>query len=238
VARESSVITLQDDNFATIVEAVKKGRAIYENIEKFTCYLISRNFTEVILILFGILFLGFDLLPLLALQILFINTFDEIMPAIALGLDPVRKNIMNRKPRNPKERILNRKNLILVLSLAVYMAVTAFLVFYFNNPLINLEKARTLTFTTIISMILFVPFIFRSLDESILKVGVFSNKLLILGVVVTLGLSLGAMYIPFFRGIFELTKLSFVDWIIPVVVAFSSVVFAEIIKKCCVRVKK
>ena len=83
VAKESSVMILQDDNFATITEAIKRGRTIYENIEKFTCYLISRNFTEIILIILGIIFLGFEFLPLLALQILFINTFDEIMPSIA-----------------------------------------------------------------------------------------------------------------------------------------------------------
>ena len=114
VAREASDMILQDDNFSTIVEAIKNGRAIYENIEKFTCYLISRNFTEVILIGLGIILLGFKFLPLLPLQILFINTFDEEMPAIALGLDPAREDIMNKPPRKVRRGILTRRNSILV----------------------------------------------------------------------------------------------------------------------------
>jgi len=231
VAKESSGIILQDDDFSTIVQAIEKGRTIYENIEKFTCYLLSRNFTEVILILFGLIFLGFDLLPLLALQILFINTFDEIMPAIALGLDPSNKDIMNKKPRNPNEKILNKKNLILIISLASYLAITSFLVFYLNNPLENLTKARTLTFATIMIMILFVPFIFRSLEKSLLKVKIFSNKLLLYGILITLIISLSTMYIPFFQEIFELSELTLLDWIIPLSVAFSSLIFGELIKK-------
>ena len=231
VAKESSVMILQDDNFATIAEAVKRGRTIYENIEKFTCYLISRNFTEVILIVLGIMFLGFEFLPLLALQILFINTFDEIMPAIALGLDPSRKGIMSKKPRKPNEKILKKRNLVLIITLASFMAIATFLIFSFNDPASNLEKARTLTFATIISMILFVPFVFRSLDESIIKIGIFSNKLLLVGIIGTLILSLSVMYIPFFQKIFELTTLGIKDWIIPLTAAFSTLIFAEVVKK-------
>jgi len=230
VAKESSVMVLQDDNFATIVEAVRGGRTIYENIEKFTCYLISRNFTEVILILLGIILLGFEFLPLLALQILFINTFDEIMPSIGLGLDPIRKGIMSKKPRSPTENILKKRNLILIICVAVFMAVASFLVFISNNPSTDIEKARTLTFATIVSIILFVPFAFRSLDESIFKVGILTNKLLIAGVFVTFLLTLSVMYIPFFQKVFELTTLSLSDWIIPLLVAFATLIFAEIIK--------
>ena len=231
VARESSVMVLQDDNFATIVEAIKRGRTIYENIEKFTTYLISRNFTEVLLILLGIILLGFEFLPLLAIQILFINTFDEIIPAIALGLDPIRKGIMSKKPRKPKENILKKRNLILIVSIAVFMALAAFLVFILNDPITYIAKARTLTFATIVSMILFVPFVFRSLDESIFKIGIFTNKLLLVGVFCTLLLTLSVMYIPFFQKIFEFTALSLKDWIVPLSVAFATFIFAEVIKK-------
>ena len=153
VARESSDMVLQDDNFAKIVEAVKRGRTIYENIEKFTCYLISRNFTEVILILLGITLLGFEFLPLLALQILFINMFDEIMPAIGLGLDPTREGIMSKNPRSPEVRILKKRNLILIVSIATIMASASFLVFVLGNPEVDTGKARTLTFAAIVSMI-------------------------------------------------------------------------------------
>ncbi|MBN1133959.1 MAG: cation-translocating P-type ATPase [Methanosarcinaceae archaeon] len=230
VAKESSVMVLQDDNFATIVEAVKLGRAIYENIEKFTCYLISRNFTEVILILLGITLLGFDFLPLLALQILFINTFDEIMPAIGLGLDPARGEIMYKRPRKPYEKILKKRNLILIVSIALVMGLASFMVFVLDNPTNQIEKARTLTFATIVSMILFVPFAFRSLEDSIFKIGIFTNKILVAGVFGTFLLTLSVMYIPFFQEILELTPLGVTDWLIPLFVALAAMGFAEVIK--------
>jgi len=230
VAKESSTMVLQDDNFASIVEAVRRGRTIYDNIEKFTTYLISRNFTEVILIIMGLLLLGFELIPLLALQIIFINTFDEIIPAIALGLDPPREGVMNKKPRNPKEKILKKQNLILIFSVALYMAVSSFLVFILDDPVSYLEKARTLTFATIISMILFVPFAFRSLEEPIYKLNILTNKLLILSPVIIFSLTVSVMYIPFFQDIFELSTLSVTDWIIPISVAFSALIFTEIMK--------
>ena len=233
VTRESADLILQDDNFATIVEAVRGGRTIYENIEKFTCYLISRNFTEVILIMLGIVLLGFKFLPLLALQILFINSFDEIMPSIALGLDPATKGIMQKPPRNPREKILKKRNLVLILSIASFMAAVSFLVFLSADPVSsaeNLAKARTLTFATIISMILFIPFAFRSLEESIIKTGILSNKLLILAIACVGAITLSVMYIPFFQALFELEPLGLADWIVPLSVAFSAFVFIEILK--------
>ncbi|MHC1576339.1 MAG: cation-translocating P-type ATPase [Methanosarcinaceae archaeon] len=236
VAKESSVMVLQDDNFATIVEAVKQGRGIYENIEKFTCYLVSRNFTEVILILLGISLLGFELLPLLALQILFINMFDEIMPAIALGLDPVRDDVMHRPPRSRSERILNRRKLLLVISVALVMGLACFLVFLISDPIDNIDRARTLTFATIVSMILFIPFAFRSLERSIWNVGLLTNRLMLLGVLSTAMLTLSVMYIPFLRDIFELTVLGLADWMLPLGVAMVTLVMVELIKKASSRV--
>ncbi|MFH0836125.1 MAG: cation-translocating P-type ATPase [Candidatus Micrarchaeota archaeon] len=230
VAKESSVMILQDDNFSTIVEAVKRGRTIYDNIEKFTCYLISRNFTEVILIILGIALLGFDFLPLIALQILFINTFDEILPAVALGLDPARAGVMSKKPRKPGEKILKKRNLVLILCVASFMALSSFWVFLSNDPASDIGKARTMTFATITSMILFVPFAFRSLDESVFKIGILSNKLLIAGAFVTLLLTLSALYVPALQRVFELSTLGLTDWIVPLLVSLSVFAFIEVMK--------
>ncbi len=230
VARESSVMVLQDDDFSTIVEAVKQGRAIYENIEKFTLYLVSRNFTELILILLGITLLGFDLVPLLALQILFINMFDEIMPAIALGLDPAREDVMNRKPRPMGEKILGGRRLAFVVIVALLMGLSCFSVYLLADPFVDLMNARTITFAAIVSMILFVPFAFRSLKDPILKVGISDNRLMIVGVTSTFLLTMGVMYIPFFSSIFELVPLNPTEWIIPVSVAFGVLIGIEILK--------
>lgn len=235
VARESSVMVLQDDDFSTIVEAVKQGRAIYENIEKFTSYLVSRNFTELILILLGISLLGFDLVPLLALQILFINMFDEIMPAIALGLDPAREDVMRRKPRPAGDKILGGNRLIFVIIVALLMGFSCFGVYLLADPLSDLMYARTVTFAAIVSMILFVPFAFRSLRDPILKTGIADNRLMVVGVASTFLLTMGVMYIPFFASIFELVPLGPGGWTVPVSVAFGVLVGIELLKTAIFR---
>lgn len=230
VARESSVMVLQDDNFSTIVEAVKRGRSIYDNIEKFTSYLVSRNFTEVILILLGISLLGFDLIPLLALQILFINMFDEIMPAIALGLDPVSSDVMQRRPRQTGEQILGGRRLGFVVSVALLMGFACFGVYLFADPFSDVTYARTVTFASIVSMILFVPFAFRSLREPITKTGITGNRLMPAGVAVTFLLTLAVMYIPFIARLFELVPLQATGWIVPVFVSFGVLAGIEVLK--------
>lgn len=230
VAREASVVVLQDDNFATIVEAVKMGRGIYSNIEKFTTYLVSRNFTEVMLILISVALLGFDYIPLLALQILFINMFNEVVPAISLGMEPVRENIMSKKPRDPKEEILGRRNLALVISTALTMSIVSFLVFLLADPFADLQKARTLTFVTIVSMALFVPTAFRSLDGSAINRELFSNRSMLIGMLITFLLILFVIYTPILQTAFELTPLSLMEWILPVGAAFLTLLIIEGLK--------
>ncbi|WMW21954.1 cation-transporting P-type ATPase [Methanolobus mangrovi] len=230
VAKESSVMILQDDNFATIVEAVKGGRTIYNNIEKFITYLISRNFTLIILIMAGISLLGFDLIPLLALQILFINMFNEIMPAISLGLDPAADGIMKRPPRDPNDSFLKKRNLFLVITLAFIMGIASFLVFALSDPASNTVMARTLTFATVVSMILFIPLAFRSLERSVLSIGIFTNKLMIAGVLATFFATMSVMYIPHLNEAFGLLPLSAGEWIMPIGVAFITFLCAEGLK--------
>ncbi|SFM46096.1 cation-translocating P-type ATPase [Methanolobus profundi] len=230
VAKESSVMILQDDNFATIVEAVRGGRTIYNNIEKFITYLISRNFTLIILIMAGISLLGFDLIPLLALQILFINMFNEIMPAISLGLDPATEGIMKRPPRDPNDNFLKKRNLFLVITLAFIMGIASFLVFAWSDPAGDTIMARTLTFATVVSMILFIPLAFRSLERSVISIGIFSNKLMIAGVTATFFATMSVMYIPKLNEAFGLLPLSPIEWIMPIGVAFGTFLFAEGLK--------
>lgn len=237
VAKEASSMVLQDDNFATIVDAIRRGRTIYSNIEKFTTYLISRNFTEVILILLGILLLGFASLPLIALQILFINTFDEIVPSISIGLEHSREETMKKKPRKTEEQLLKKRNLALIVSTAAFIALSVFAIFLYSNPLQELEKARTLTFAAIISTILFIPFCYRSLDQSIRTTGVTSNRLMLLGAISTFAITAIAMYVPIFQHVFELVPLSATDWLLPLATGFAAMVFIEIMKQLTKRLE-
>jgi Ca2+-transporting ATPase len=137
---------------------------------------------------------------------------------------------MSKNPRNPEERILKKRNLILIVSIAAIMALASFIVFILNNPEVDIGKARTLTFAAIVTMILFIPFAFRSLEEPIYKIGILKNKLLMVGVSATFLLTLGVLYIPFFQTIFEFTTLSPADWVIPLSAALVSLIFAEFIK--------
>ncbi len=230
VTKESAEMILEDDNFATIVTAVQEGRRIYQNIEKFTTYLISRNFTEVILIFLGILFFDFDLLPLLALQILLINAFAEEMPAISLGLDQAHGDIMSTPPREPDEAILNRYNTFIVFSLATFMTLVAFIIFITQEPENNIEKARTMVFATIVGMVIFNTYNFRSIRLPSLSIGIFSNHLINFAVLTISIIMLIVMYVPFTQKIFGLVALSPMDWVICVLAAFSTSVYMEIVK--------
>ncbi|SDF47927.1 Ca2+-transporting ATPase [Methanolobus vulcani] len=238
VAKESSVMILQDDNFATIVEAVRGGRTIYNNIEKFITYLISRNFMLIILIMAGISLLGFDLIPLLALQILFINMFNEIMPAVSLGLDPATPGIMTIPPRDPDDNFLKKRNLFLVITLAFAMGIASFLVFEMSDPVADTTMARTLTFATVVSMILFIPLAFRSLEKSVFSIGIFSNHFMITGVTATFFATMSVMYIPKLNVAFGLIPLSPAEWIMPIAVAFVTFLFAEGLKLVIAAVSK
>lgn len=238
VAKESSVMILQDDNFASIVEAVRGGRTIYNNIEKFITYLISRNFMLIILIMAGISLLGFDLIPLLALQILFINMFNEIMPAVSLGLDPATDGIMTMPPRDPNDNFLKKRNLFLVITLAFVMGIASFMVFAMSDPVADTTMARTLTFATVVSMILFIPLAFRSLEKSVFSIGVFSNRLMIAGVIATFFATVSVMYIPKLNDAFGLIALSPSEWLMPIAVAFITFLIAEGLKYTTRSVKK
>ncbi|UCD03472.1 MAG: cation-translocating P-type ATPase [Candidatus Aenigmatarchaeota archaeon] len=227
VTKESADMVLADDNFATIMEAVKGGRTIYGNIRKFTTYLISRNFTEVILIFIGIAFFNFELLPLLGLQILFINSFDEVMPAMALGNEPARKGTMMRKPRDPKEGFLTRRNTTMIITLAALMALTALTIFMISDPFTDITRARTMVFATIVSMVMFIPFSFRALEESVHKIGLFNNKWMLPATVTVALTTILVMYTPITQAALKIVPLSLGDWSICLAAAFAMFIFME-----------
>ena len=229
VAKESSDMILQDDNFATIVEAIKIGRNIYENIEKFTCYLVSHNFMQVILIALGIFIFGFNYLPLLPLHILFINAVGEEFPAISLGMSPVRKEIMEELPRKT-QNILTKMNLYLVSSLAIFMTFVIFSVFIFSNPLEDIEYARTMVFTILVGMIIFNTFNFISLNKSIFKIDYPLNKMLIMAILFIGIITISILNISYLKEIFKFASLSLKDWIVCIIASFSTVIFMEYIK--------
>jgi len=229
VTRETAEMVLADDNFVTIIEAIRGGRAIFENIQKFTYYLISTNFAEVVLISLGIFILGFELLPLIALQILFLNLVTEEMPAVALGTDPPRRDIMKGSMKGRTNSLLSGKRFLRLLPLVLLMAGAALFVYNMYLPE-GIEKARTMALLTMISFEVFNAFNFKSLDKSVFSSDVFGNKWLLLAISGTYAATVLVLYVPVFQHAFSTVPLGIADWFVSSLIAMSVIALVEIQK--------
>lgn len=208
VTKEAADMVLTDDNFAIIVDAVEEGRGIYDNIKKFVNYLLSANFAE-ILTIFVALMINLPL-PLLPLHILWMNLLTDGLPALALGVEPPDKDVMERKPRNPKEKILNRETFKDILVVGVLGMIGVLFMFWMY--LDNLPLARTMAFTSIVILELFVAVSFRS-HMRISRIGFFSNMKLIAAIAVSFVLQIVVIYLPFFNVMFETVPIGIEEWI-------------------------
>ncbi len=207
VAREVSDMVLTDDNFATIVSAVDEGRGIYANIKKFVRFLLAVNFAEMLFIV-GAMLMRLPL-PLLPLQILWINLVTDGLPALALAVDPKDKDIMKRKPRDPKETILHGEYAFLVASAIIALAVAMFA--YVTELPLGVERARTFAFTTIIMFELFFVFNCREI-RPLYRTNMFSNRMLVAAVLVSILLQLLVIYFQPLQQIFDTVPLTLNDW--------------------------
>ncbi|MDP4092370.1 MAG: calcium-translocating P-type ATPase, SERCA-type [Bacillota bacterium] len=213
VTKEASSMILLDDNFATIVAAIEEGRVIYNNIRKFIRYMLACNLGEVLTMFLGML-MGFPI-PLLPIQILWVNLVTDGLPAIALGLDPPEKDIMKRHPRGAKENIFSNGLLNLILIRGCLIGLSTLLVFasilYFNG---SVETARTAAFATLVLTQLIHVFECKSERKNIFDIPIFNNIPLVLSVLCSLAMILGVLYIPFLQVVFNTVSLNLNDWII------------------------
>ncbi len=232
VAREASNMVLTDDNFATIVKAVREGRTVYSNIRRFIYYLLTGNFTEVTLILVSVIILGPQFLPLTALMILFINLVTSTIPALALSIEPTHDKVMNQRPRNPKERLLSSyilTKIIILIPFLLFGTLGLFMWEYFI-ALGSYQKSMTFAFATLITFELFHTFNARRLHTTIFDKGFFSNVYIFLAVGVSFVLMFLTIYTPFGQEIFETEALELFDWIVIFVISSLVIVFSEIVK--------
>ena len=183
VAKNASDMILTDDNFVTIVEAVRQGRTIYDNIRKAIHFLISTNIGEIVTIFLGLL-LGMNS-PLLAIQLLWINLVTDSIPAIALGLEPEDKNIMNRKPKDAKSGIFSDGLWNKIIVEGTMIGVLTLFIFSLGNKLYGIDVARTMAFVSLGMIEMVHSFNIRS-EESIFKVGLFHNKYLVRSIYIRL----------------------------------------------------
>lgn len=239
VTKEASSMVLTDDNFASIVAAVEEGRGIFDNIKKFIDYLLAANIGEVLIMLLAILLFkdsaGLFVLPLLPLQLLWVNLVTDTLPALALGVEPIEKDVMKRKPRNPKEKVMNRESMNLIIFASLLMAAATLLQFYIEFSTEGLEKARAVAFTTIVLTELFIALSVRS-HMPLHKIGIFSNKKLLIAVLVSFALQLAVLYVPFLNPIFGTVPLTMEEW--AGILAVSLSVFAALEARKILRKKK
>jgi Ca2+-transporting ATPase len=228
VTKEASDMVLADDNFATIVKAVKEGREIYGNIKKYLTYLLRCNIME-ILVIFSVMLLSPTVeaaIALTTIQILWINLTTDGLPAIALGVDPGDPDLMNRKPRDPCESVFTRDVKIYLIAVPILMTSLLLGGYFFTFNSYGLEMARTQLFTAIVLMELANALSARSLKHTVFKVGMFKNKFLWLAICSSLALQLIVLYTPQFRSLFGVAYPGLVVWL--VAITFTLITFFSI----------
>ncbi|MDY0257770.1 cation-translocating P-type ATPase [Gudongella oleilytica] len=239
VAKNTAEMILTDDNFASIVAAVEEGRIIFSNIKKFVYFLLSCNIGEILLVFTSILM---NLpVPLLPIQLLWLNLVTDSFPALALGVEKGEPDIMNQPPRNPDEAILDKRMLVGVTFQAIAVAaasLSAYLLALRMYGLENIEEARTITFATLIVAELLRAYSSRSQKFTLAKIGVFSNKSMVYATLGAFLLLLAVIYIPFMNGIFYTFPLTFVDWEIVLSFAFIPLVVGELTKVVMAKISK
>ncbi len=236
VAKGTADIVLLDDNFKTIVNAVKQGRIVFDNIRKVIVYLLADSFSELILISGALLYGWFVfhgngdiILPITALQILYINIITDGFPYIALTFEPGEKDVMKLNPRKKKTPILDTEMKVLIFIMGLMTDLILFgIYFYMINHDFDVTYMRTFIFTALAVDSLFYVFSVKSLRKTIFHINIFSNRYLLLAVAVAFGLQLAAIYTPFMREVLELTVLNLTDWLWIIGFGLINVLFIEL----------
>ena len=212
VTKEAAAMTLTDDNFASIVAAVEEGRSVFGNIKKYLMYLLSSNIGEIGL-MGGAALLGLPL-PLTAVQILYVNLATDGLPALALSVDPPEKDLMRRKPRDPRNGIFTRPVVTLMVLGGIWSALINLGLFTWAlNSGRSIAEAMTMTFVSLVLIQFFKAYNYRSDRHSVMHKP-FANKWLNLAVIWELVLLLLIVYVPFLHGPFGTFSLRQVDWLI------------------------
>lgn len=227
VAKNASDMILTDDNFVTIVEAVKQGRNIYDNIRKAIHFLIATNIGEIVTIFLGLI-LGFDS-PLLAIQLLWINLITDSFPAIAIGLEPPEKDIMKRKPVDRRQGIFANGLWNKIIVEGIMIGALTLLAFSIGNKYYGLEVARTMAFLTI-GMTELIHSVNIKSDKSLFKTGILENKFLIGSLVLGVLAQVIVVLIPTLANIFDVVSLDSVQWLITIIISIMPIPIMEVQK--------
>lgn len=233
VSRSVSDLILKDDNFATIVAAIREGRAIFNNIRKFTSYQLSCNYAELSILFIGALvypFFGWPVPLLLALHILFMNLITDNLPAITLGFNNSSPDIMDKPPRR-NARILVKNTIIPLVISGALMAAFSLLAFWVAHDILDrsVSESRTITLVILILLEIAGAFSFRSFRKPVIGRSPLLNKYLVYASAISLLATLAIVYTPLNR-VFETTPLSLAEWLAALAAALAAVVFMDILK--------
>jgi Ca2+-transporting ATPase len=238
VSKEASQMVLMDDNFASIVNAVEEGRGVYDNIRKFVAFLLSCNSGEVMsMFVASLIFVDPDYIPfLLPVHLLWMNLVTDGLPALALGVERIEPNIMQRPPNDPKEPPVTRQTAVRVLSIGGAFAFSAMLAFTLVDVLDlpgagdEVQHARTVAFCTMVFSQLFFAFSARSQTLTIAKLGLLTNRKMIGAVAVSALLQLAVVYLPGLSDAFRTAQLGWEDWALVLPISMIALVMNEIWK--------
>jgi len=214
VTKEASDMVVTDDNFASIAAAVEEGRGVFDNIRKTVHFLLSCNVSEVLVMLFATL-LGFPL-PLLPIQILWMNLVTDGIPALALAVDPKAPDLMKRSPRRPEARLLDGERLLEIGGEGLILGIIALGAFSYSLYGLHqdLDQARTVAFTVMVLAQLVHSFNCRSERLSLFQLGVGTNRALLLAFLLSLGMQVAVLTAPGAAAIFKVAPLPIEDWVL------------------------
>jgi Ca2+-transporting ATPase len=230
VTKEAADMVVTDDNFASIAAAVEEGRAVFDNIRKTVHFLLSCNVSEVLVMLFATL-LGMPL-PLLPIQILWMNLVTDGIPALALAVDPKAPDLMKRRPRKPEARLLSRSRLAAIGAEGLMLSAIALGAFAYSLYGLHqeIEQARTVAFTVMVIVQLVHAFNCRSERWSLFQVGVVTNRPLLFAVLLSLAIQAAVMTLPIAAPIFKVASLPIEDWVLMGATGILPFVVMEIVK--------
>lgn len=228
VAKGVADIVLLKDDVSVIVHAIEEGRVIFDNIRKVILFLLSDSFSEIIVIVFSLLWK----LPLslTVAQILWINIITDGVTSLALTVEPKERNIMDEKPKNSAESLLTQQTIVLIAAISCIAGLTASLYFYWFYRTVDLSMARTVVFVTLAVDSLLYIFSVRSLSTPLFRQKLFSNLWLVGAVVSSFALQLGAMYISPIASFLELRHLGVFEWLFVITEAIAVITVIEVVK--------
>jgi Ca2+-transporting ATPase len=243
VSKEASDMVLADDNFATIVAAVHRGRAIFSNLKKFIYFLLSCNISEVLTMFLAMLF-GFPL-PLVASQILWINLVTDGLPALALGMEPAEKDVMERPPRALGENVLSAPRQLRLLWQGLIITAGALASFMLAHWLLGyswevtkeLDMCRTILFSTMVLSQILHSYNWRSEKRSFFSAPPWENLYLLGAFAISVALQMAVLYVPFMHKAFHTQAPTLQGWILILACAVIPVLLIDRIKAISARLR-